>query len=68
MAVALYVSPILLQRSESYPGPGCNFGLFGVVVPHANFRVFKVGLSARVRVPHFEHFENGGATAMFNGF
>ena len=66
--MALYFSPIVLQSFESYPGPGCNFELFEMVGPHAEFKVFKVGPSARVRVRHFENFENGGATAMFKEF
>ncbi len=67
-AVARCFLPTVLQSSESYPGPGCNFELFEMVVYHANFKVFKVSPSARVRFRHFEQFENGGDPAMFQGF
>ena len=37
----------IFQSFESYPGPGCNFETLQMVVPHANFKVFKVCPSAQ---------------------
>ena len=70
MAVALCFLPIVLQSFESYPGPGCNFELFEMVVPHANFKVFKVGPSARVPMGRKENedLEHGGGTLCFTNF
>ena len=60
----------MLQSFESYPGPGCNFELFEMVVPHANFKVFKVGPSARVPMGRKENADlgHGGGIFMFHQF
>ena len=70
MAVARYFLPTVLQSFESYPGPGCNFELFEMVVPHAEFKVFKVGPSARVPMGSKENddLEHGGGALCFTNF
>ncbi len=70
MAVALYVSPVVLQSFDSYPGLGYNFELFEMAVPRTNFKVFKVGPSARVPMGRQENadLEHGGGTFLFANF
>jgi hypothetical protein len=55
----MVVTPSFSKFSKFSPGTlagGWNFENF----ENVKFKVFKVGPSARVRVRHFELFENGG--------